>query len=243
MVKITRISSSFLTAMCLLFTIGIASASDRSDADQARDVQRKPTEVLEFLGLAPGDTVVDVWAAGGWYTEVLSNAVGDEGHVYSQNPPAVLKFGDGQYDKALTARLADGRLGNVERMDVALAGGPITANSVDFAITALNFHDVYNGNGAEAAMEFMVSVYAVLKPGGIFAVIDHVGNADVDNTGVHRIHPELAKAVATEAGFIVEAESDLLAHPDDDHTKMVFDPTLRGETDRFILRLRKPATE
>jgi predicted methyltransferase len=74
-------------------------------------------------------------------------------------------------------------------------------------------------------------------------VIDHVGNADVDNTSVHRIHPELAKAVATEAGFIVEAESDLLAHPDDDHTKMVFDPTLRGETDRFILRLRKPATE
>jgi predicted methyltransferase len=167
MVKMTHISSTLLAATCLLFAVGIASASDRSDADKARDVQRKPTEVLEFLGLRAGDTVVDVWAAGGWYTEFLSNAVGDEGHVYSQNPPAVLQYGDGKYDKALTVRLADGRLGNVERLDVALAGSPIAANSVDFAITALNFHDVYNGNGAEAAVEFMVSVYAVLKPGGI----------------------------------------------------------------------------
>jgi predicted methyltransferase len=243
MVKTTRISSFFLTAACLLLATGIANASERSDEDKARDVHRKPTEVLEFLGLKPGDTVVDVWAAGGWYTEVLSNAVGDDGHVYSQNPPRVLKFRDGVHDKVLTARLADGRLGNVERTDVPLASGAIAANSINFAITALNFHDVYNKSGAEAAVEFMASVYAVLKPGGVFGVIDHAGNADVDNTDIHRIDPELAKAAATEAGFIVEAESDLLSHPDDDHTKMVFDPTLRGETDRFILRLRKPESE
>ena len=124
-----------------------------------------------------------------------------------------------------------------------MAESSITENSVDLAITALNFHDVYNGNGAEAAEIFMASVYALLKPGGVFAVIDHAGNADADNTDIHRIDPELAKAAATEAGFIVEDESDLLSHPDDDHTKMVFDPTLRGETDRFILRLRKPGSE
>jgi predicted methyltransferase len=243
MAKTIHSSSFFLTAVCLLFATGIANASDRSDADKARDVHRKPTEVLEFLGLKPGDAVVDVWAASGWYTEVLSNAVGDDGHVYSQNPPAVLQFGGGKHDKALTTRLADGRLGNVERTDVPLASGTIEANSIDFAITALNFHDVYNKNGAEAAVEFMASVYAVLKSGGTFGVIDHAGNADVDNTDIHRIDPELAKAAATEAGFVVEAESDLLSHPDDDHTKMVFDPTLRGETDRFILRLRKPESE
>jgi predicted methyltransferase len=243
MVKTAHRSSFFLAAACLLFAAGVANASDRSDEDKARDVHRRPTEVLEFLGLKPGDTVVDVWAAGGWYTEVLSNAVGDDGHVYSQNPPAVLQFGGGKHDKALTTRLADGRLGNVERTDVPLASGTIEANSIDFAITALNFHDVYNKNGAEAAVEFMASVYAALKPGGTFGVIDHAGNADVDNTDIHRIDPELAKAAATEAGFVVEAESDLLSHPDDDHTRMVFDPTLRGETDRFILRLRKPESE
>jgi len=243
MVKTTHRSSFFLTAVCLLFATGIANASDRSDEDKARDMHRKPAEVLEFLGLKPGDTVVDIWASGGWYTEVLSNAVGDEGHVYSQNAPSVLQFRESVYDKALTERLAGGRLGNVERIDVVLAESSIAENSVDLAITALNFHDVYNGNGAEAAEIFMASVYAVLKPGGVFAVIDHAGNADADNTDIHRIDPELAKAAATEAGFIVEAESDLLSHPDDDHTKMVFDPTLRGETDRFILRLRKPGQE
>jgi predicted methyltransferase len=154
-----------------------------------------------------------------------------------------LRFRDGKHDKALTARLADGRLGNVERIDVALAGGPIAENSIDFAITALNFHDVQNMSGAEAAVEFMASVYAVLMPGGVFGVIDHVGNADVDNKSVHRIDPALAKTAAIEAGFVVEAEGDVLAHPEDDHTKMVFDPTVRGETDRFILRLRKPESE
>ena len=243
MVKTTHRSSFFLTAACLLFAAGIANASERSDEDKARDVHRKPTEVLEFLGLKTGDTVVDVWAAGGWYTEVLSNAVGDDGHVYSQNSPAVLRFRDGKHDKALTARLADGRLGNVERIDVKLADSSISEDSVDLAITALNFHDVYNKNGAEAAVEFMASVYAVLKPGGTFGVIDHAGNAGADNTDIHRIDPALAKTAAIEAGFVVEAESDLLAHPEDDHTKMVFDPTLRGETDRFILRLRKPESE
>ena len=243
MVKITHRSSLFLTAVCLLFATGIANASDRSDEDKARDEARKPAEVLEFLGLKPGDTVVDIWASGGWYTEVLSNAVGDEGHVYSQNAPSVLQFGEGVYDKALTERLAGGRLGNVERLDVVLAESSIAENSVDLAITALNFHDVYNGNGAEAAEIFMASVYAVLKPGGVFAVIDHVGDADADNTSLHRLDPKLAKAVAVSAGFVVEAEGDVLSHPDDDHTKMVFDPTIRGKTDRFILKLRKPGQE
>jgi len=243
MLKMTRNISIFLTAACWLIVAGIANASDRSDEDKARDEARKPAEVLEFLGLKPGDTVVDVWAAGGWYTEVLSNAVGDEGHVYSQNAPSVLQFREGVHDRTLAARLAGGRLGNVERVDVALAESSIAENSVDLAITALNFHDVYNKNGAEAAEMFMASVYAVLKLGGVFAVIDHVGDADADNTSLHRLDPELAKAAAVSAGFVIEAEGDVLSHPDDDHTKKVFDPTIRGKTDRFILKLRKPGQE
>ena len=104
----------------------------------------------------------------------------------------------------------------------------------------MNFHDVYNGQGADAAKAFMQEVFFVLKPGGVFGVIDHVGVAGADNTKLHRIEPEKAKQIALAAGFVIEAESDLLAHPEDDHTKNVFDPAVRGKTDRFLLKLRKP---
>lgn len=218
----------------------LAAAPGRSDEDRARDAQRKPAQVLAFLGLEPGDTVLDVWAAGGWYTEVLSVAVGPTGHVYSQNPPGVLAFREGAYDKALAGRLAGDRLANVERVDEALTDEPLRADSIDLAITAMNFHDVYNRDGAEAGQAFMEEVFFVLKPGGVFGVIDHVGVAGADNAQLHRIEPEKAKQAALAAGFVIEAESDLLAHPEDDHTNNVFDPSVRGKTDRFLLKLRKP---
>jgi predicted methyltransferase len=218
----------------------LTSAPGRSDDDKARDAQRKPDQVLTFLGLRSGDTVLDIWSSGGWYTEVLSIVVGPEGKVLSQNSPAVLAFRDGYYDQALSARLDGGRLPNVERINTTVAEAGITPASVDFAFTALNFHDVYNRQGKESAAEFLASIFDALKPGGTLGLIDHVGNPDADNTSLHRIEPSLVDEIAVEAGFIIEAKSDLLAHPDDDHTRGVFDPTLRGDTDRFILRLRKP---
>jgi len=218
----------------------LANAPERSDEDKARDIHRKPGQVLNFLGLREGDTVLDIWAASGWYTEVLSVAVGPDGKVYSQNPAGVLAFNDGAYDKALTARLADGRLENVVRLDEAVADTTLAPESVDFAVTALNFHDVYNREGRDAAVAFLEAILGVLKPGGTLGLIEHVGNAGADNTALHRIDSDLVRTAATDAGFIIEAESDLLAHPDDDHTRMVFDPSVRGNTDRIILRLRKP---
>jgi predicted methyltransferase len=152
----------------------------------------------------------------------------------------VLAFRDGYYDQALSARLDGDRLPNVERINTTVAEAAITPASIDFAFTALNFHDVYNRQGKEGAAEFLASVFAALKPGGTLGLIDHVGDADADNTSLHRIEPSLVDEVAVETGFIIEAKSDLLAHPEDDHTKGVFDPTLRGDTDRFVLRLRKP---
>lgn len=218
----------------------LTNAPGRSDEDKARDVQRKPDQVLMFLGLRSGDTALDIWAAGGWYTEVLSIAVGSEGRVYAQNALQVLQFRDGANDKALTKRLADNRLANVIRLDEEMVNTSIPPSSVDFAITALNFHDVYNRQGADASAKFLAAVFDALKPGGTFGVIDHVGVADADNTALHRIELSLVKMAATNAGFIIEAESDLLAHAEDDHSKKVFDPSLRGNTDRFILRLRRP---
>jgi len=99
----------------------LTNAPGRSDDDKVRDAQRKPAEVLMFLGLRSGDTVLDIWSSGGWYTEVFSIAVGPEGKVLSQNSAAVLAFRDGYYDQALSARLEGDRLPNVERINAAVS--------------------------------------------------------------------------------------------------------------------------
>ena len=219
----------------------VGNSPDRNDDDKARDAGRKPDQVLAYLGLERGDTALDIWSSGGWYTEVLSIAVGEHGHVYSQNGPSVLQFRDGLFDKLLTERLAGDRLANVTRLDEAMADTSIAADSIDVAITALNFHDVYNKEeGAEAAVAMLEAIHGVLKPGGTLGLIDHVGVADANNADLHRMDQALAEDAARIAGFTVETNNELLAGPDDDHTQKVFDPSVRGKTDRFILKLRKP---
>ena len=219
----------------------LASSETRAAEDKERDAGRKPAEVLAFLGLKPGDTVADFIASGGWYTEVLSFAVGPDGTVYAQNSEAALALRDRAYDKAITARLEGGRLANVVRKDEELTALTIPAGSVDVAITALNFHDVYNAYGPEAAVGFLQAIRGTLKPGGVLGLIDHVGLPDGPNTDLHRIDPALAIASAEAAGFEVEAVGDVLASDTDDHTKNVFDPEVRGQTDRFVLKLKNPA--
>lgn len=218
----------------------LAAADTRSDEDKARDAGRKPAEVLAYLGLKPGDTAADFIASGGWYTEVLSIAVGPDGKVYAQNSEAALALRDRAYDKALTARLAGDRLANVVRKDEELTALTIPAGSVDVALTGLNFHDVYNAYGPEAAVGFLSAIRGTLKPGGVLGVIDHAGAPGADNNELHRIDPALAVASAEAAGFRVEVNSDILASAADDHTKNVFDPAVRGQTDRFILKLTNP---
>jgi predicted methyltransferase len=222
---------------------GLAEAlarEDRRAEDRARDAGRKPTDVIAFLGIKPGMTVVDLIAAGGYYTEVLSGAVGPDGKVYAQNGEFILKMRDGINDKTLTARLEGGRLANVERLDREVSDLGLAPDSVDAAITALNFHDIYNGRGPEAAAAFLGTVLRVLKPGGVLGVIDHAGKPDADNAELHRIEESLVDAAVKAAGFQIEARSDVLRSPADDHSKNVFDPEIRGKTDRFVLRLRKP---
>ncbi len=220
------------------------ASGDRTEEDRARDAGRKPAEVIEYLGIGAGMTVMDLMASGGYYTEVLSLAVGPAGKVYAQNFPIFLQFADGMYDKAMTARLADGRLGNVERVDTELADLGIEAGSLDAAFTALNFHDVHNGlgegtGGDDAAAGFLQVVKALLKPGGVLGVVDHYGDADQDNNGLHRLDVVRAVPILEASGFIVES-SALLRNPLDDRTTMVFDPAIRGQTDRVLYRLTKP---
>jgi predicted methyltransferase len=213
--------------------------SSRSEADKSRDAGRKPADVLTFLGIGKGMTVMDVIAAGGYYTEVLSIAVGPEGKVYAQNPAAVLQFRDGANDKAMTARLADHRLVNVVRWDHELTAIGLDAGSLDAAITALNFHDIYNRDPA-AAVGMLQVIRGLLKPGGVFGIIDHSGSPGANNAELHRIDPAKVMEAVQAAGFELAGDSDLLANPADDRTQMVFAPGVRGNTDRFLLKLVKP---
>lgn len=216
------------------------AASSRSDDDKARDAGRKPAAVIAYLGIEPGMRVMDVMAAGGWYTEVLSVAVGPDGSVVAQNPGFMLQFRDGANDKALNERLAGGRLPNVSRLDSEFEDLSQEDGSFDAALTALNLHDVYNTAGEAAAIGFMRSVLGVLKPGGVFGVIDHAGIEGQDNAALHRMLKADAIRVAEAAGFVVEGDGDVLSVAEDDHTQRVFAEGLRGNTDRFLLKLRKP---
>ncbi len=219
----------------------LLAGPQRSDTDKALDEGRKPAEVIEFLGIEPGMRVIDVIAAGGWYTEVLSIAVGPTGQVVAQNPDVVLQAREGVNEAALSARLADGRLPNVTRMNknfdaIVLSDGPF-----DAGITSLNLHDIYNSNGTDATITALKTIASILKPGSVFGVIDHVGVAGADNAALHRIEVDKAIETVKAAGFVVEAQSDLLHVATDDHSQNVFTEGLRGNTDRFILKLRKPA--
>lgn len=212
----------------------------RSIEDKARDGGRKPAEVMAFLGVEPGMTVIDVIAAGGYYTEVLSRTVGYRGKVYAQNPAAVLNFREGANDKAMAARLSDNRLPNVIRWDKENTELGLAPDSIDFAITALNFHDIYNSSGKEAAVGFSKFIFNVLKPGAVFGVIDHEGDPAADNKALHRMQGGLALEALLEAGFSIESTSGVLRNAGDDHTKMVLDPSIRGKTDRFLIKAVKP---
>lgn len=210
------------------------AAPERSAQNKARDATRRPIEVVRFVGIETGMTVLDVIAAGGWYTEVLSAAVGPSGTVLSQNPEFFLsRDGFAAAEQALVDRL-----GNVEPVhgDIAAAG---IEGRVDVAISALNLHDLYNGGGADAALPLLQSIYDALKPGGVFGLIDHRGIAGQDNAALHRMEAAAARRLLTDVGFTVEAESGLLANVADDHLRGAGDESLGRNTDRFLLRARK----
>lgn len=205
----------------------------RPAEDKQRDAVRKPIETVQFLGIETGDTVIDVIAAGGWFTEVLSAAVGPSGKVLAQNPD----FFVSREGFAASEKARHDRLGNVQAVHGELAENGIIGQA-DAAVTALNMHDIYGQGGEAAAVAFAKGVYDALKPGAVFGVIDHVGIAGQNNAQFHRLELDKARAVLTQAGFRIEAESNLLANPADDHTKPVRD--MARHTDQFLIRARKP---
>jgi predicted methyltransferase len=174
-------------------------------------------------------TVVDIGAGGGWYTRVLSAAVGPTGKVVGQFGPRALQRENGQAQKDLAAAL-----GNTEAFfgDVS----ELTANSFDVAVTALNMH---HGN-AERNVPYLRQILGVLKSGGVAAIIDHVGLAEIDNSRLHRMTVADARQWIRDAGFEIVEESDILRTAADDHTLAVNDPILGRNSDRFLFIVRKP---
>ena len=214
-------------------TAALASP-DRPQAEKDRDAARKPIETIQFAGIKTGQTVLEVIAVGGWFTEVLSAAVGPTGKVYAQNPTFfTTRAGFAEAEKA-----RDDRLKNVTPIHGDLPDASLKGKA-DVAFTAQNLHDIYNSAGEDAAVALCKGVYEDLKPGGTFIVIDHVGIAGQDNKMFHRIQLAQAKEVLTKAGFKIDAESDLLKNPKDDHTKGVRDPSVAGHTDQFLIRAKK----
>ncbi|MDE0065089.1 MAG: SAM-dependent methyltransferase [Gammaproteobacteria bacterium] len=214
--------------------------AERPAEDRARDTARQPAEVLVAAGIERGMTVMDLASSGGWYAEVLSVAVGDEGRVYAQNAPEFLEWDNRRYDKAITARLAGGRLANVQRIDAAIGNTGLAAGSLDAALTALNLHDYYYLDSEEVAVQFLSGVGNLLKPGGFVVIIDHHGAEGADNAALHRMTEDLARKVIEAAGLDIIASPQTLRRPDDDLTLMVFEPEIRGKTDRFVLVAARP---
>ena len=205
------------------------TADSRPMEDKIRDGARRPYQVMELLGVEEGMTAVDVGAGGGWYTRVLSAAVGPSGKVIAQFGPRALQRENGQAQKDLAASL-----GNVEASFVDTTDIP--ANTADVAVTALNMH---HGN-AERNVPYLRSILNLLKPGGRAAIIDHVGLASVDNSRLHRMTIADARQWIQDAGFKIELESDILRSTADDHTMSSTDPRLGRNSDRFLFIVSKP---
>jgi len=211
--------------------------ASRPAEDRKRDAGRKPQQVMQFVGVKPGMKVLDLIASGGYYTEVLAHRVGKNGEVLAHNNKFMREVMEGRFNKELDSRLEKNRLPNVKRFDKEF-GEFNLENEIDVATMVLNYHDVY-GFPAEKRQAMLNEIKKALKPGGIFMVIDAQANPGKHNPKLHRLNSQIAKDDILKIGFKLVEESAILANPKDDHSKVVFDPSIRGKTDRYLLKFVK----
>ncbi|MBX7527388.1 class I SAM-dependent methyltransferase [Qipengyuania vesicularis] len=219
-----------------------AAVANEARPEQARelDASRKPAAVLAFLGLEEGDTAADLVSGGGYWAEILAKAVGPDGSVTAFEPE---QFYNEEVWTALDEREPGIALERY-RMEDFQSGEA----RFDFAVMNLVYHDLYWESEQydvprSEPQDYLASLYSIMKPGGIVGVIDHVGNeGDTRKTveDFHRIDPAVVRADFEKAGFVLESESAMLANPEDGHDTSVFDPAIRGKTDRFIMKFVKP---
>jgi predicted methyltransferase len=221
------------------------AAPGRTDADRERDGRDHPAEVLALAGFGEGMTIADVFGGGGYYSEILSNVVGPQGHVRLVN--------NVQYDnyarKTLEPRLAGGRLANVDYAVVPPDAMDLGTGSLDGALIVMSYHDLYVADADWPAIDangFIQQIVTALKPGATLLIVDHQarpGSGRQDTQGLHRIEDTFAIADFRAHGLELVRTTELLRNPDDDHSRNVFDPAIRGKTDRFVHVYIKPRGE
>jgi predicted methyltransferase len=215
--------------------------SKRPAADTDRDVNRKPAEMLVFAGVKPGMKVMDLMAEGGYFTRLFSPAVGSNGWVYAFQPNEWDAYLKGK-TPPIYAVAADYKNVSVIKQPINNLSAP---EALDLVWTSQNYHDMKNKMMTPADTALVnKAIFNALKPGGLYVVLDHSapkGSGTTDTETLHRIDEDVVKKEVLAAGFKFVGESKLLSNPADPRDKIVFDKSIRGHTDQFILKFRKPA--
>jgi len=217
--------------------------SGRLEADVTRDARSRPDVTLPLLALEPGDRVADIWAGGGYYSELIASVVGDDGEVLLINNAAYRQFAS----EGLATRTEGRKLGSVTFHNREAENLDLGENALDAALIIMSYHDLYHvdekvGWRPIDAADFLGQLHRALKPGGRFLVVDHSaapGSGSTAAQDLHRIDVEFARSDISSHGFRLVGSSDALRNPDDDYAIIVFDPAVRGKTDRFILVFEK----
>ena len=214
------------------------SSPTRPETDTKHDADRKPIEMLTFAGVKPGDKVADLVPGSGYFTRLFALAVGPKGMVYSFLPAEFAGFSKAPLPAS----------GSHPAPNVTFLVAPMNAFAVpeklDVVWTSQNYHDLHDGFAAPTDLKIVnKAIFNALKPGGVFVVLDHSskpGSGLKDTETLHRIDAAVVKAEVEAAGFKWVGESKVLANPADPRTANVFDPSIRGHTDQFIYKFRKP---
>jgi predicted methyltransferase len=245
------ITSSLVAAACLAagaaaepasmpdYVRAAIADSNRPAADKGRDAARKPADMIAFAGLKPGDTMLEILPGGGYFTRIFSKVLGPQGHLYAAVPDP--KSSDAEPAASQIAA-------NVEYSNVTVV--PLTTDSLkslpplDAIWTSQNYHDLHLSRVHADIAKLDKTWFDILKPGGVVLIVDHValpGSPATETADkLHRIDPAVAQKEMEAAGFKLDAQSDALRNPEDLHTAIVFDPSIRGKTDQFVYRFKKP---
>jgi predicted methyltransferase len=207
--------------------------------------QSKLSELIRFARVEAGSTVIDVYPGDGDWTRLFSDVVGPEGRVFSFVPTEIADVKSDSVGQMETLAKEPGRE-NVEAVSADLVAMPEVTQQADILWLHLFYHDFHTAliqaRGATAS-EFNRAVYERLKPGGAYVIVDHAaaaGSGTSDTQSLHRIDPATVRKEVEAAGFVLDAESTILANKDDTHSIKVFDPSIKGQTDRFAYRFVKP---